>query len=266
MRNFYLSLYTIMLLSFSSHALAQGLVSVEENGRRVWTNEGPATPAAHRPANVAPAPRVMYWSAVEHRWKPVPLAGSADMLHAQSAVAEVRRLIQLPAAGPRTASAGGRANPAPTSREIEAAIEQASARYNVDPGLVRAVIKVESNFNPKAISRKGAIGLMQLMPSTARGLNVSDPFDPRQNVEAGVRYLRNLLDTNNGNVARSLAAYNAGQRAVERNHGIPPYAETRDYVRRITGLYGSGEGFSNGRLPIHISRGADGTLSASNVE
>ncbi|MBV8207611.1 MAG: lytic transglycosylase domain-containing protein, partial [Acidobacteria bacterium] len=115
-------------------------------------------------------------------------------------------------------------------------------RHSVDANLVRAVIKVESNFNPNAVSRKGAMGLMQLMPATARELNVSDPFDPEQNLEAGVRHLKSLLETNSGDVPRTLAAYNAGQGAVARSGGIPPYAETRNYVRQITHLYGSGSG------------------------
>ena len=117
---------------------------------------------------------------------------------------------------------------------------QAAARHNVDPSLVRSVVKVESNFNPNAVSRKGAMGLMQLMPSTARSLNVSNPFDPQQNVDAGVRHLRKLLDSYGGNVRLSLAAYNAGSGAVARSAGVPHFRETQNYVRRITNLYNGG--------------------------
>jgi len=207
----------------------------------------------------------VYWSSVERRWKAVPHANSADMRSARSVIAEVQHyLAARPAAPALHAVTANATMPA----EVDAAIEQAAARHNVDPNLVRAVIKVESNFNPHAVSRKGAVGLMQLMPSTARGLNVTDPFDPRQNVDAGVRHLRSLLDNFSGDLPRSLAAYNAGQKAVERHSGVPPYAETREYVRRITGLYGSGavEGFRPGHTAVHITRGSNGALSASNVE
>ena len=128
-----------------------------------------------------------------------------------------------------------------TQEDIDAAIDEAAARHHVDPSLVRSVIKVESNFNPNAVSRKGAMGLMQLMPSTARSLNVSNPFDPAQNVDAGVRHLRSLLDNYRGNVPLSLAAYNAGEGAVARSAGVPKFRETQNYVRRITNLYNGGD-------------------------
>src|SRR5262249_36558663 len=124
-----------------------------------------------------------------------------------------------------------------TEKQIDAAIEQAAARHNVDPNLVRSVIKVESNFNPNAVSRKGAMGLMQLMPQTARQLRVSNPFDPEKNVDAGVRHLKRLMESYGGDVKLTLAAYNAGAGAVARSAGVPRFAKTRNYVRRITELY-----------------------------
>jgi len=107
----------------------------------------------------------------------------------------------------------------------------------VNPELVRAVIKAESNGNPQAVSRKGALGLMQLMPSTAMELGVRDVFSPQDNLDAGVRYLRSLLQRYNGDLDRALAAYNAGAGAVDRARGVPRYRETQDYVKKITKSY-----------------------------
>ena len=116
-------------------------------------------------------------------------------------------------------------------------IISASARHSIDPDLIRAVIKTESDFNSNARSPKGAMGLMQLMPDTARQHNVLDAYDPFDNIEGGVRHLRLLLSRYRGNLELSLAAYNAGINAVERHGGIPPYAETRQYVRRVLRFY-----------------------------
>jgi transglycosylase-like protein with SLT domain len=115
---------------------------------------------------------------------------------------------------------------------------QTAARVDVDPDLVDAVIRVESEYNPRAVSSKGAMGLMQLIPATARRFGVADPFDPAQNVEGGTTYLRYLLDLFGGDVPLALAAYNAGENAVLRSNGIPPFAETRGYVRKVTAFYG----------------------------
>ena len=115
----------------------------------------------------------------------------------------------------------------------------ASGRYNIDAHLIRAVIKAESDFNSNARSHKGAMGLMQLMPETARLHNVSDAYDPGENVEGGVRHLKMLLDRYQGDLELSLAAYNAGSAAVEKHGGIPPFVETREYVRRVLRFYDS---------------------------
>lgn len=113
-------------------------------------------------------------------------------------------------------------------------IEAQAAEQGLPPDLVRAVIQAESGFNPNAVSVKGAMGLMQLMPATATELGVTNPFHPEQNIRAGVAYLRQLLDRYDSDVSLALAAYNAGPGAVERYSGIPPYRETRDYVKKIT--------------------------------
>ena len=117
--------------------------------------------------------------------------------------------------------------------DYEALITQHAEANQLNPVLVRAVIEAESAFNPRAVSRVGALGLMQLMPATARELGVVDPFDPDDNIRGGTKYLRSLLDRFDGNVELALAAYNAGPGAVERYDGVPPYRETRNYVAKI---------------------------------
>jgi membrane-bound lytic murein transglycosylase B len=126
--------------------------------------------------------------------------------------------------------------PNDTVQQFEALIAQAAEAHDVDPNLVRAVIKVESAYKPKAKSPKGAMGLMQLMPATAREYGVRNAYDPAQNIDAGVRHLRTLLDQ--FDVRLALAAYNAGQGTVRKYGGIPPYRETRAYVTKVLSLAG----------------------------
>lgn len=134
------------------------------------------------------------------------------------------------AAGPRRAEAGD------TARKYDPLIAEFSEKHEVDPALVKAVIRAESAFDRKAVSRKGARGLMQLMPRVARHQGVSDPSDPRQNIRAGVRVLRTLLDRYDNDSKLALAAYNAGGGAVERFGGLPPYRETRSFVKTVLRL------------------------------
>lgn len=125
----------------------------------------------------------------------------------------------------------------PEERSVMKLVYKHAPRYGLDPGLVYAVIRAESNFNPQAVSVRNAQGLMQLIPETAARFAVRKPFDPEQNIRGGMAYLRWLLSYFRGQVPLALAAYNAGEGAVDRHGGIPPYAETRDYVQRIQRIY-----------------------------
>src|SRR5947208_15509810 len=140
-------------------------------------------------------------------------------------------------------SAGFLRLPPADTASYAAEIKAAAERYGVPERLVQAVIRVESAFNPKAVSVKGAQGLMQLMPETASMLGVRNSFDPQQNIDGGVRHLRGLIDRFGNDLPLALAAYNAGEKAVVSNRGIPPYPETRDYVTRVLFHY---DGTTNG--------------------
>jgi soluble lytic murein transglycosylase-like protein len=283
------------------------VASQDERGRTVYVNGPKAAPEQEEAGTPRRSSALVYWSNREQRWKPVPPPTAAAFKAARSAAAEVmssvrpgqagnapsapasvraadrssvfnrsyntavlaelHRLQQAPASKGPIAASGAPAN----STEVDRAIVQAAARHHVDANLVRAIVKVESNFNTRAVSPKGAMGLMQLMPETARHLNVADPFDPGENVEAGVRHLRALLDNYRGDLKLSLAAYNAGESAVARSHGIPNIAETRNYVKQITTSYagGAAAGTSalpsfSGSTPIRVYRREDGVLTITN--
>ena len=129
-----------------------------------------------------------------------------------------------------------RASPLPPP-QVDQLVKQTADRFRVDPQLVHAIIQVESEYDPNAVSNRGAMGLMQLIPATARRFGVDNPFDPQQNIEGGVNYLKYLLNMFGGDLTLSLAAYNAGENSVLRTGTIPPITETRDYVRKVTRLY-----------------------------
>jgi len=159
------------------------------------------------------------------------------VVHFTNIPSEDRRFYPIPPAPERVPeSSRSRAEPPPEHYGFDALIVRKAHRHRVAPALVKAVIAAESNFEPRAVSRVGAQGLMQLMPGTALKLGLEEPFEPAQNVEAGARYLRAMLDRY-GNLRHALAAYNAGPTAVDQHRGVPPYPETRAYVDRVLNYY-----------------------------
>src|SRR5580693_3289344 len=188
-------------------------------------------------------------------------------LSAKLTAAKPRNAIYLPT----DATLTGRPHPwSSVDRDgAEKIVREAAERHHVDPALVRAVIETESNWNPKAYSHKGAGGLMQLIPTTAQRFGAYDVFNPQQNIDAGVKYLRTLLERYNGNLDLALAAYNAGEGAVDRAHGIPAYRETRNYVQKVQSAYyrpGSGrlENAYTRTNPIHREVDASGRIIFTN--
>ena len=179
---------------------------LDSQGRVVFVNEEPPSPS--RPAN---ASRRVVASA-----SATPKSDSTEPISAGEFLGESSTL--------------GQGN-------LDALIEEAAGQHQIDPDLVRAIIQVESNYNPYAVSPRGARGLMQLIPATARRFGVRNLFDPRSNLDGGIRYLKYLMGMFEGDLQLSLAAYNAGEDAVARSRGVPPFRETQDYVRKITELY-----------------------------
>lgn len=193
------------------------------------------------------------------------LTGAAVGLHRKNETADVFRQAGLGTAKPQYA--GGfqdtlNRSIRGTAVSMDAIFEEAGAYYDISPRLLRAVAKAESNFNPKVVSRAGAVGVMQLMPGTARSLGVTDPYDPRQNIMGGAKYLKQNLDRFGGNVPLALAAYNAGPGSVQKYGGIPPYKETQNYVRKIMADLAGTDGLSSGNMVVCSSE-ESGSLSVN---
>ncbi|MBI3610249.1 MAG: lytic transglycosylase domain-containing protein [Nitrospirae bacterium] len=153
----------------------------------------------------------------------------------------------------------------PSPVEIRQTILSASRRYRVDPALVKAVIKVESDFDPRAVSGAGAMGLMQLMPATASTLGVQNPFNPTENISGGVKHLSQLLDRFNGDLTLTLAAYHAGAKAVEQYGRVPPIEKTQRYVRKVMAAYKTYRGKEPSRKPVYKVFSSDGRVTYTNV-
>jgi len=245
-------------LSLPSPSSAQITTDTNTSGRMVFVNSDSrarrtgstiSSPAPSQDAVEAPKP--------SPRWPTLPPPSAPLGIVAVDGAA--------PAALPVQA-----APPVPSDDRLDRIVRAAAERNKVDPALVKAVISTESGWNAHAISPKGAVGLMQLEPSTAQRYGVYNSFDPAQNVEGGTKYLRSLLDRYNGDLTKSLAAYNAGERTVDLNDGVPAIPETQKYVRKVTDKYfqpGSGRNpdlWSPPRSPVRREVDSNGRVVFTN--
>jgi hypothetical protein len=227
---FNLALFVVCLsLACAADGLAQRVYSyLDEHGVRVYTNVPPKNlQTTDLPSTQIPAQQV----------------SKGKKKHDSSSLSSTsREEASRPLPGTSPAIPPSIINPDAIVKErLDAIIEKYAGQYRLDPQLVQSIISHESGFNPRAVSHKGAQGLMQLMPATASRLGVRDPFDPEENIRGGVEHLRFLLDTFNNDLPLSLAAYNAGENLVQRIRRIPDYPETRAYVRTVTSRYGRNE-------------------------
>jgi soluble lytic murein transglycosylase-like protein len=252
-----LAMFMITLCFCAITARAQLASYVDPNGKLVFINADPPAP-----------PRTAIKARKSSSAAAQKLPGNPPSSEASSQASSA-----LPAPSPGSGTGPGtKSNPVPVvmaPAALDAVVQQSAEKNHVDPALVRAVISTESNWNSSAVSPKGALGLMQLIPGTAERLGVGNAFDPVQNVDAGTRYLGTLLQRYNGDLSKALAAYNAGPGAVDRFGGIPNYPETRNYVEKVTSTYfspGSGRqphAFAIPR-PIYRALDANGRLVFSN--
>lgn len=166
----------------------------------------------------------------------------------------------LPKGSNYTLHSGRKQSPVMHQTRYRSIINTTSKKYNIAPSLLKAVIEVESNWNSKAVSKKGAQGLMQLMPSTSKNLEVRNPFNPEENIEGGAKYLKSLLDKYSGDLSLALAAYNAGPNRIDKFGGIPPIPETQKYVKKVLGLYHGDKATSIYKVKIR-----NGTVLYTNI-
>ena len=171
----------------------------------------------------------------------------------------VRAMVVTPQPG-ASANAKPEARPGPAAAALTPTVEQIAAEHSLPPELIHSVIQVESNYNPFAISRKGALGMMQLVPATARRFGVSDAFNPVDNIRGGARYLKYLLNLYHGNYPLALAAYNAGEEAVARYGGVPPFAETQNYVSEV------GKRLEGARKAAEAAKPKEAPLQPASIE
>ena len=173
-------------------------------------------------------------AAIEQRFGQIPYAASAT-LQAQ----KKGNFPSILSAAQHTTGPAASSSSSASSSDIIKMIQLAAKKQGVDPKLAQAIARAESDYSPSVVSSAGAVGVMQLMPETAAGLGISDINDPRQNIDGGVRYLKQMLTTFNGDVSMAVAAYNAGPQAVKNYNGVPPYSETQAYVQKVLSYYGN---------------------------
>lgn len=232
-RTYLIILTSIMMFAWSTHEVCPQavIVRVSPDGSLVIQDRSEGGLQSRQTSN-----NVI--NLVSSQLKVKIIHGSTDIQAGAPIISRGRASRKSQVASPWGPSPQPLSRPLPVpDTPLEPMIEKSAQEHGIDPGLVRLVIQKESGYNPQAVSPKGAMGLMQLMPGTASLLGVQDPFNPAQNIDGGVRYLKQCMDRFNNNVCLALAAYNAGPGNVEKYQGVPPFAETRNYVANIMQEY-----------------------------